>query len=96
MTERKPKTQNPADGLSAAPDEVGPAARDVAFQLTHDLSDTSKDLRDALAFAPLAAVKLAQQGAGYLAARPRRSLAVLAGLAALLVAGATLARRKRS
>jgi hypothetical protein len=39
-------------------DDVGPAVRDLAHHLTHDISDTPKDLRDAVAFAPLAAVKV--------------------------------------
>lgn len=97
MSKRKPITKTPApEGLAPAHDEVGPAVRDVAYQLTHDLSDTRSDLRDAVAFAPLAAVKLVQRCARYLAARPRRSLSVLAGLAAVVVAGAALTRRKRS
>lgn len=97
MSKRKPKTKTPApQGLAPAHDEVGSAVRDVAFQLTHDLSDTRSDLRDAVAFAPLAAVKLAQRCTRYLAARPRRSLSVLAGLAAVIMAAAALIRRRES
>ncbi len=88
MSRRKQVIHEPA-----ADDEIGPAVRDVAFQLTHDLSDTREDLRDAIAFAPLAAVKLAHRCASYLAARPKRSLSVLA---AVLLTGFALARRKRS
>lgn len=83
-------------GLPVVGDELGPAVLDVTFQLAHDLSDTPAGLRDALAFAPLAGVKMAQRCAGYLAARPGRSLGVLAGLAAVVVTGFALARRKRS
>lgn len=94
MRTRKPVIHEPAaGGLPTVGDEIGPAIQDVGFQLTHDLSDTSDDLRDALAFAPLAAVKLAQRCAGYLAARPRRSLGVLA---AVLVTAFALTQRKRS
>lgn len=97
MSERKPMTRKPApDGLPPIPDEVGPAVQDVTFQLSHDLSDTPQDLRDAVAFAPLAAVKLAQRFARHLAARPRRSLGVVAGLAAGVALGMALARRGRS
>ena len=71
-----------------------PAIRDVAYRLTHDLSDTPDDLRDAVAFAPLATVKLAQQGASFLAARPRRTLLALAGFAAIVM-GFAVTRRKR-
>jgi hypothetical protein len=78
------------------PDELGPAVRDVSYQLTHDLSDTPADLRDAVAFAPLAMVKLAQRFARGLS-RPGGRTALLAGsAAALLLAGVVWARRRRS
>ncbi len=45
-------------GRDEGADELTPAIRDVAFRLTHDLSGTREDVRDALAFTPLALVKL--------------------------------------
>jgi len=81
-------------GLPPDLDEVTPALRDVTHRLLHDLSDTPEDLRDAAALAPLALIKLAQQSARALAARPKRTLLVLASLSAVL-AGFAMSRRKR-
>lgn len=97
MSEGKPMTQKPApDGLLPARDEVGPATQDLAFQLSHDLSDTAQNLRDAVAFAPLAAAKLAQRFGRDISTSPRRSLAVVAAVAAVVAIGVALARRRRS
>lgn len=78
------------------PDEVGVAVRSVLYELTHDLSDTAENLRDAVAFAPLALIKLAQRSVSALSL-PRHRAALLAGGAvALLLAGLAWRRRKRS
>jgi len=78
------------------PDEVTPAIRDVAYRLTHDLKDTREDLRDAVAFAPLAAIKLAQRGTDLLTRRPRQTLLSLAGLAAVTVSFVLTWRKRRA
>jgi len=96
MSEHKPSDFAGSGDLPPEPDEVGAAVRDVSYRLTHDLSDTSDDLRDAAALAPLAAIKLAQRYASAIAARPKRTFLAIAGLAGLVVAGATWLRRKRS
>lgn len=77
------RSTRPAE-LRPEPDELRPAVADVAWRLTHDLSDTPDDLRDALAFAPLAAVKAVAKVAGFMAARPRRTAAAVAGAFAML------------
>ncbi len=82
------------DELPSELDEVAPAIRDVTYRLAHDLTDTPEDLRDAVAFAPLAAIKLAQHGADFLTKRPRRTLLSLAGLAVIVV-GIALSWRNR-
>jgi hypothetical protein len=64
-------------------DELETAVRDVAYRLTHDMSDTADDLRDAAAFAPLAVVKAMNNLATRAAAHPRKL-----ALTALLLAGA--------
>ncbi|WP_133255219.1 hypothetical protein [Phenylobacterium kunshanense] len=89
-------TQDPpeAAGFLPDPDEVGPAVRDVAHNLTHDLSDTPDDLRDAAAAAPLIAVKLAQRFAAAVAHRPERAVAILAGVVALIWIGRRERRRR--
>ena len=100
MSEGKPMTRKPApDGLPPIPDEVGPAVQDVTFQLSHDLSDTPQDLRDAVAFAPLAAViGFVGLGVMYLSSswpilgdwrkdNPKAASTVVVGLLFLLLAG---------
>ena len=72
-------------------DELTPAIRDVAFRLSHDLSDTREDIRDALAFAPVALVKLLDRFVAYAAARPKRAIAKFAGL---LLAGAVVVAQR--
>ena len=72
-------------------DDLTPAIRDVAVRLTHDLSDTREDVRDALAFAPVALVKLLDRFVAYAAARPKRAIAVFAGL---LLAGAVVVTQR--
>ena len=72
-------------------DELTPAIGDVAFRLTHDLSDTREDVRDALAFAPVALVKLLDRFIAYAAARPKRAIAMFAGL---LLAGAVVVAQR--
>lgn len=83
---RKPSTES---------DEVGQAIRDVTYRLTHDLSNTPEDLRDALAFGPLAAIKLAERCASVLAARPKRTLAAVIALGVVLT-GIALTWRKKT
>lgn len=73
-------------------DELTPAIRDVAVRLTHDLSDTREDVRDALAFAPVALVKLLDRFIAYAAARPKRAIAMFAGL---LLVGVVVTQRHR-
>jgi len=73
--------------------ELTPAFRDVAFRLTHELSDTPEDIRDALAFAPLALVKLLDRFVAYATARPKRAIAIFAGL--LLVGAVVVTQRRR-
>ena len=73
-------------------DELTPAIRDVAYRLTHDLSDTREDIGDALAFAPVALVKLLDRFVAYAAARPKRAIAMFAGL---LLAGAVVVTQRR-
>ena len=77
------------------PNDVGAAVREVSYQLTHDLSDTSENLRDAAAFAPLAAIKLAQRAASA-ASRPRNRTALVVFGAAALLAGMAWLLHKRS
>lgn len=94
---RKPRrTVSPA-GLHPSPDpeELRAALGDVSYNLTHDLSDTPQDLRDAAAFAPLAAVKLAQRLALAIRRRPRHALLVAAGLGAVALGVAALFQRRR-
>lgn len=55
--------------------ELRPAVGDVIYELAHDPCDTAADLRDALAFAPLAIVKGLGAAGDYFAARPRRVVA---------------------
>ena len=87
-------SMRPADPLRQDLNEVRPAVEDVVFELTHDLSDTPEDLRDAAAFAPIALVKALGGVADYLAARPRRTLAIAGTM--LLAIGLFLAARRRS
>lgn len=75
-------------------EELGPAVRDVAHRLIHDLSDTPEDIRDAVAFAPLAAVKVLQACANAISRHPRRTMLALAGLAAAAIGALALARGK--
>lgn len=82
--------------LSPEPDEVGAAVRDTAFRLTHDLSDTPADLRDAAALAPLAAIKLARRCADAIAARPKRAVLLIAAAVAAVLTGVAALRRARS
>lgn len=90
-----PTGKSSTDNATVEPNEVTPAIGDVAYRLTHDLSDTQEDIRDALAFAPLALVKSLESGLVYLATRPRRTAAIIGGLliSAGLV-GVLLRRRK--
>jgi hypothetical protein len=77
--------------LPPEPNELAPAVRDVAYQLTHDLRDTHEDIRDAAAFAPLALVKAFNAFATRVAAHPRKT-----ALAVILLGGAVgLFRRRR-
>ena len=78
------------------PDELGAAVRDVSYQLTHDLSDTPADLRDAAAFAPLALIKLAQRFARGLSSPGGRTAILAGGAAALLLVGVVWLGRRRS
>lgn len=80
-----------SDDLPPEGDEVAPAVGDVTYRLLHHLSDTPQDIRDAAALAPLALIKLAQQWARVLAARPTQAVLILAGLAAIVA----LKRRER-
>lgn len=93
MSKRMTTNVSPDDQLPSALNEVAPAIRDVTNRLTHDLSDTPDDLRDTIAFAPLAAVKLVQEGVNFLSARPGRTLMVVTTLAAIVM-GIAVARRK--
>lgn len=82
----------PLDDAEA--DQLDQALKDVAFQLTHKPSDTCRDLRDAVAFAPIAAVKGIGRLVDGLVARPRR-IWIAAGVGVLLlVAGAVAVARK--
>lgn len=85
---------SPPDKPPPERDEIGPAVRDVTYRLTHDLADTPEDLRDAAAFAPLAAVKFIERCATALAARPKRTIAAVAGLAIVAAGVAIFWRRK--
>lgn len=82
-------SQPPAD---AEADQLGQALRDVTFQLTHEPSDICRDLRDAVAFAPIAAVKGIGRLVDGLVARPRRAWAAAGVL--LLAAGVFAVMRK--
>lgn len=84
----------PPDAPLPEQDEVGAAVRDVTYRLTHDLADTREDLRDAAAFAPLAAVKVLERWATALAARPKRTIAAIVGLAIVAAAVAAFWRKK--
>lgn len=84
----------PSDQALRERDEIGAAIRDVTYRLTHDLADTREDLRDAAAFAPLAAVKVVERCAAALAARPKRTIAAIAGLAILAAGVAAIWRKK--
>lgn len=88
----------PPDSIPDGPsgiDEIAPAIRDVAYKLTHDLSDTPEDICDAIAFAPLALAKTLDGFASYILARPRRVAGLVAGLLLSLAAVALLRRRRR-
>lgn len=75
-------------------EELAPAVRDVAHRLAHDLSDTPEDVRDALAFAPVAAAKVFQACANAISRHPRHTMLALAGLVAA-IGTLALARSKR-
>lgn len=77
-----------SDGDSA---ELRTAVGDVAYRITHDLSDTADDLRDAAAFAPVALIKGLTVLAS--AARPHPRKLVIAALS--FVALAIALRRGR-
>lgn len=74
--------------------EIGAAMGDGTYRLTHDLADTREDLRDAAAFAPLAAVKVIERCATALTARPKRTIGVIAGLAIVAASVAAMCRKK--
>lgn len=70
--------------------ELTAAVEDVAYRLTHDLSDTPDDVRDAVAFAPLAVVKFLHHVAAEVRRRPKTAIALVTAAAAgigLLAAG---------
>lgn len=95
MSRRKIDQQGaPPDAPLPEPDEVGAAVRDVTYRLTHDLADTREDLRDAAAFAPLAAVKIIERCATALAARPKRTITAIAGIAIVAAGVAAFWRKK--
>ena len=77
--------------------ELTAAVEDVAYRLTHDLSDTPEDIRDAVAFAPLAAVKFLHHIEAEVRRRPKAAIALVAATAAsvVLVAVGPWRRRKR-
>ena len=57
-------------------------------------ADLREDLRDAAAFAPLAAVKVIERCATALTARPKRTIAVIAGFAIVAASMAAICRKK--
>ena len=61
--------------------ELTAAVGDVAYRLTHDLSDTPEDIRDALAFAPLATVKFLRHLEAKVRRRPKTAIALATVLA---------------
>lgn len=70
--------------------ELTAAVEDIAYRLTHDLSDTSEDIRDAMAFAPLAVVKFLHTLEAEVRRRPKTATALATALVAgigLLAAG---------
>ncbi len=95
MSKRLEETDvSPTGEPPSEPDEIGPAIRDMTYRLTHDLTDTPEDLRDAAGLAPLAAIKLAQQAADFLAKRPKRTFFALVGLAVIAVRVAVALRKR--
>lgn len=95
MSKRKMDSHGvPSDQPLREQDEIGAAIRDVTYRLTHDLADTREDLRDAAAFAPLAAVKVIERCATALTARPKRTIAVIAGFAIVAASMAAIWRKK--
>ncbi len=95
MSNRKMDSHGvPRDQPLRERDEIGAAMRDVTYRLTHDLADTREDLRDAAAFAPLAAVKVIERCATALTARPKRTIAVIAGFAIVAASMAAICRKK--
>lgn len=86
------KHPQPADPFPDALEELRPAVADVFYELTHGLSDTPEDLRDAAAFAPIGLVKALGGIADYLSARPKRTAATVG--AALLAVGLLIAVRR--
>ena len=84
-----------AANAGAEPEEVATAICDVAYRLTHDPSNTPEDIRDALAFAPIATVKIVQKGLALLKRWPRRAMVVSVGLlASACIAGILLGHRR--
>ena len=62
--------------------ELTAAVEDIAYRLTHDLSDTPDDVRDAVAFAPLAVVKFLHNLAAEVSRRPKATIALVTAAAA--------------
>lgn len=78
--------------LPSGPSEIEPAVQDITYQLTHDISDTGENLRDAAAFAPVAVAKGLNDLVTRASAHPRKLGLALAAVAAV---GLFLRRRKR-
>jgi hypothetical protein len=85
-----------AANAGAEPEEVATAIGDVAYRLTHDPSNTPEDIRDALALAPIATVKIMQRGLAHLAMWPRRAMIVSVGLLLSTCLAGILLRHRRS
>jgi len=95
MTERIPDRPSDIPPLQDETDELGPAIRDVSYQLVHDFSDTRDNIEDAVAFAPLALVKMVERGAHLIASWPKQVLVGIGGLAGAALAIVIFIRRKR-
>lgn len=98
MTEPTSAGEGPtwAAKAGAEPEEVTTAIGDVVYRLMHDPSNTLEDIRDALAFAPIATVKIMQRGLPHLTTWPRRAMVVSVGLLVSACLAGILLRRRRS
>ena len=76
--------------------DLAAAVHDVTHRLTHDLSDTPEDIRDAVAFAPLALVKGLEIAGSWVHRRPKAMLAIGVAVVAGIALGVGGVLRRRS